>query len=779
MKKCYFLSIIVVFLPITLLAQEEPLFHQTVKGTVYDAVTAQPISNVNIQIEEETTGGISDSIGQFAIQSKTGRIVIQLSHINYESRSVSLLVTSGQESRVNISLEPTIVQLSDITVKAPLRKEKPQNRLVYASGRSFSTEEANRYAGSLGDPARMVQNYAGVTSAQDERNDIIIRGNSPIGTQWRLEGIEVPNPNHFGGIGLTGNRVTLLNMNMIDNSDFLKGAFPAQYSNALSGVFDLKLKQPNPDKYEFRGQMGWNGFELGMEGPLSKKKNIGSQMTSYRYSFLDLLDKMGANMGVVPEFQDFTTHFDFNITEKLNLSFLGLWGTSQIEIDDHDQEDLKGKTGEYLNTGSDILLGGINLSYAINNKNTLELSTSAIKNEVTTNSDTFNIKTDATAPIWKEQSSENKYSVSVDYKYNSLKKNYFTAGIKWDTYDVNFKQDGINWNDEYTTLTNSQETLNLLRLYVQDEYRFTDKLRATLGLNYQHLLYNNTYAIEPRAAIQYKFNGKQSIALAYGKHSQMQPRTTYFLETQTNEGTLLTNKNLEFSKADHYVLSFDQMITNNLHFRTEAYYQHLYNIPVKDNSTFSLLNTGADYYIPPQDSLVNTGKGRNYGLELTLEKFLSNNYYYMLTGSLFSSEYKGGDNKWRSTAFDLTYIVNGLCGYEYWVTNNFALGFDVKMTWAGGKPYTPINEQASLNAKEEVLYEDRTYSENYNDYFRTDFKIYYRQNYKSTYMEFAIDFQNLSNHKNIDSRRFDTTSGDYITYYQMGFFPMYTFKILF
>ncbi len=761
-------------------AQERQTFYQSITGVVYDAATTQPLNGVNIVIKNQS-GTVSDSKGYFSLKSKTGRTIIELSHIGYDSQSISVLVMSAQESRIKVFLEPKISELSEVVIKAPFRKEMPLNRLIYASGRSFSTTEANRYAGSLGDPARMVQNYAGVTSVQDERNDIIIRGNSPIGTQWRLNGIEVPNPNHYGGIGLTGNRVTLLNMNMVDNSDFLKGAFPAEYSNALSGVFDLKLKQPNPDKYEFRGQVGWNGFELGVEGPFSKKKNIGSHMTCYRYSFLDVMSKMGANMGTVPEYQDLTTNLHFKLSENTDMSVLGLWGTSQIQIDDRDQKNLKAKTGQYLNTGSDLLLGGINLNYKINTHNTLNFSASALNNEVTTFTDTFNIETDATAPIWREKSSEKKYSFAANYKSYALSKNYLTVGLKWDTYHVNFKQDGINWNDEYTTLTNSDKVLNLLRLYAQDEYRLSPKLRATIGLNFQYLLYNETYSLEPRAALRYRVDDKQSLAFAYGVHGQMQPRITYFIETPTAEGILLTNKNLDFSKANHYVLSYNLSIAKNLHFKTEAYYQDLYNIPVKNdkNSTFSLLNTGADYYIPPQDSLVNAGKGQNYGIELTLEKFLSNNYYYMLTGTFFSSKYAASDNIWRSTAFNLSHIVNGLFGYEYWISNNFAVGADLKMTWAGGKPYTPVNETESINSGNVVYYENRAYKERYDDYFRTDLKIYYRQNHKKAYLEFAIDFQNLTNHKNIDNRRFEPTTGEYVNYYQMSFFPMYTFKVLF
>lgn len=143
--------------------------------------------------------------------------------------------------------------------------------MATVSARSFTVEETSRYAGSLNDPSRMAANYAGVSSTSDARNDIIIRGNSPLGVLWRLNGMEIPNPNHFGSLGTTGGPVSILNNNLLDKSDFLTGAFPAEYGNALAGVFDLQMRSGNNEKTEFLGQVGFNGFELGAEGPIGKK----------------------------------------------------------------------------------------------------------------------------------------------------------------------------------------------------------------------------------------------------------------------------------------------------------------------------------------------------------------------------------------------------------------------------------------------------------------------------------------------------------------------------
>lgn len=701
------------------------------------------------------------------------------SHIGYQPKIIPVLINSGKESILQIKLEPQTIKLNEVIIKPEFQKEKPINKLVYSSGRSFSTEEAYRYAGTLGDPARMVRYYAGVAPERDDRNDIIIRGNSPTGILWRLDGIEIPNPNHYGGIGLTGNTTTLLNTNLLTNSDFITGAFPAEYSNALAGVFDLKMKKPNTDQYEYHFQSGWNGFELGVEGPVQH----GSFLSVYRYSFLDVMSLLGIELGVIPKYQDFTAKADYNITKKLNISLIGLWGNSNIELDDHDQEkeDIKTVHGYNTNTGSKLVLGGFNLNYQISKSTRFKSGISAIYNIINTEIDTFNLNTDLSNAIWDETSKEIKYSLFSEIENNSLKNNYLKTGIRWDIYTINYKQNGINWNDVYSTIVNATEKMDLLRIYFQDEYHFNYKFKATVGINTQYLLYNNSFAIEPRLGLKYKPTNNQSLAFSYGNHHQMQPRTVYFIQTDVNSEVELTNKQLDFSAANHYVLSYNSLIDKNLRLKTDIYFQELYNIPIEndENSVFSMINTGANFYIPQKDSLVNKGKGRNYGIELTIEKFFNNNYYYMLNSTLFQSEYKGGDGIWRNTAFNTNYILNAVAGYEWWPVQNKAFGCDLSLTLAGGKPYVPVTEIESVNKKEVVFENEHAYEKRYNNYFRTDLKLFYRINYENFYTEFAIDFQNLTNYKSIYHKEFIPETGEYITYYNMEFYPMFTFKCFF
>jgi hypothetical protein len=241
-----------------------------------------------------------------------------------------------------------------------------------------------------------------------------------------------------------------------------------------------------------------------------------------------------------------------------------------------------------------------------------------------------------------------------------------------------------------------------------------------------------------------------------------------------------TNDRLAFTKSIHYVLAYDKSIRSDLRVKLEAYYQHLYNVPVEQrSSSFSLLNSGADFGIAVEDSLVNKGTGNNYGVEFTLEKFYSKGYYYLLTTSLFESKYKGSDGVERNTAFNGNYIVNALAGKEWNIKKNNVFSVSLKTTAAGGKRYTPADEALSRQNGKTEYDNSKAYSLQYRDYFRTDVKIAYRKNGKKITQEFSLDLDNIFNTKNVWSQVYDPKKNSYKTTYQIGLFPIPQYKIEF
>lgn len=300
---------------------------QNIRGTVADIDSKAPLIGANVLVvgSDPMLGASTDVNGNFSIKNvPIGRHTLQISYIGYNCKTLSNIeLSSGKELILNITLQQT-VEMKEVTVTAEKEKEKFINKMATVSARTLSVEESMRYAGTLNDVARMAQNFAGVQGANDSRNDIIIRGNSPTGVLYRMEDIDIPNPNHFALNGTTGGPISIINNNALDNSDFMTGAFPAEYGNALAGVFDLKLRNGNNQNHEFLGQIGFNGAEFMAEGPINKEK-FSSYLVSYRYSTLKVFQLMGVNFGTgttVPDYQDAV--FKINLPNKKGQTTFGV-----------------------------------------------------------------------------------------------------------------------------------------------------------------------------------------------------------------------------------------------------------------------------------------------------------------------------------------------------------------------------------------------------------------------------------------------------------------------
>ena len=331
----YFLILIICIFINSVFSQE---LTQTIRGAVIDKQTQSPLPGAVITIlnEEPLKAVTTDENGKFRFDNVLlGRKQLRIALISYKEKSQTVVLTTGKETVLNIELEESAVQGQEVVISAEIDKTKSNNKMATVSSRIFSTEEASRYAGSRGDPARMAANFAGVSGANDSRNDIIVRGNSPLGVLWRLNGLDIPNPSHFGSMGSTGGPISILNNNTLDNSDFMSGAFPADYGNATAGVFDLKMRTGNNEKYEFLGMVRFNGFELGAEGPFTKKKKNASFMVNYRYSTLAVFKYIGLDFGTgsaVPQYQDVTFKVDLPTKKAGKFSIWGIGGLSYAEL---------------------------------------------------------------------------------------------------------------------------------------------------------------------------------------------------------------------------------------------------------------------------------------------------------------------------------------------------------------------------------------------------------------------------------------------------------------
>ncbi|MBL4753406.1 MAG: TonB-dependent receptor [Flavobacteriales bacterium] len=760
---------------------------QTIRGTVVDKESQLSLPGVTVLLldSEPLQGTTTDLDGKFRLEEiPVGRAGIKVSFIGYNPITITnMIITSGKEVVLSLELTEHITALGEVKITAEEDKREALNKMALISARSFSVEETQRYAGALNDPSRMAANYAGVTLAGDARNDIIIRGNSPAGLLWRLEGFNIPNPNHFGALGSTGGPVSMLNNNLLDNSDFMTGAFPAEYGNALSGVFDLKLRNGNNENHEFIGQIGVNGFELGAEGPILKK---GSFLATYRLSNVAAFRALGIPLGwgSTPNFTDFTFKIDLPTGLKYGrFSLFGIGGISSIELLNEDDNFAKpANTGEDIFFGSNTGAIGLSHLYFFNERLRSELRISASGWENKVNVDSISDDNGQKVRRFANNSSEVKYALNYKLNKKFNKRNNARAGIIGEAINYNLA-DSVLESNQYRTLRNSDGTSFLLQSFVQWQHKFSNTLGLTTGLNYLHFALNNSSSIEPRIGLRWQFSNRNSINLGSGLHSKLLPLAMYFTQTPdyTTGNIAKTNKNLGFQKSAHFIIGYDHNFSTNLRFKIESYYQHLYNIPVEQNpSNYSLLNEGADFVLSNTDSLINNGTGTNYGLDITLEKFFSKNYYFLISGSVFDSKYKGSDGIERNTAFNQNYTLNILAGVELNLGKDgiHVLSLNGKWNMAGGNRINPIDLEASKLAGE-TRYSQNIYEDQYKEYSRTDVEITYRQNQKKLTHEWSFELQNVFNQKNVFRETYNKKNQVIITQYQLGFQVMVFYRIMF
>ncbi len=766
---------------------------QKIRGVILDKQSQSYIVGATILIVNETNnlGARSDEKGAFVIENvKPGRYEIKISYLGYKELVVpNVIVTSGKETILDISLEENIKNLKGATIKSS-NKNKTINELASISARTFSMEEVNRYAGGRSDPARLASNFAGVSSPDDSRNDIVIRGNSPNGVLWRIEGMNVPNPNHFATIGTTGGPVSALNTNMLKSSDFFTSAFPAEYGNANAGVFDLGFRKGNSEKREHTIQFGMlTGMEAMTEGPI-KKGNGSSYVIAYRYSFTGVAQALGIPIGTTatPFYQDLSFKLTSGTSKLGRFTLFVLGGKSKIDFlhTKIDTTDLFADPSADSYFTSDIGVVGLKHFIKLSEKSYINTIIGATYSASNFTLDTINKVNNEAIRSIENKTNRIYYNLNTSYNSKLNARLFFKAGIQADVMNLNLNYRYRRFVPNWKQIWDYNDFTTLIQGYAHIKYNFSEKLTLNVGLHTQLLTLNKSYSIEPRAGLKYALNDKSTFSIGYGLHSQMQSMDVYFYRDLQPDGTYNEdNRNLDFTRSHHFVLGYDYLPAKDWRIKTEVYYQYIFNVPVTlTPSSFSMLNNGSSFNPTNQGNLTNKGTGTNYGLELTIEKFFSKGYYGLLTGSLYESNYKGSDNIEHNTAFNGRYVANLLVGKEFKLGKQKRNTFftDLKMTSAGGRYFTPVDLVASQLANEQVVKGDAfAFSEQNPNFFRLDFKAGFTYNSKKRKLShsFFFDVQNITNHKNVFAQRYNTVTNSINTAYQIGLFPNFVYKVQF
>jgi hypothetical protein len=772
---------------------------QSIRGTVIDqeSMAALPGATIILMGSDPLLGTTTDEEGQFILDHvPVGRHTLSISYIGYQTVVIpEIMVSSAKEVVLNFKLVEDVSALDEIIVKPEQEKGRPVNDMTMLSARSFTVEETSRYPASISDPARMAKNFAGVTGGDDAGNEIIIRGNSPASMLWRLEGVEIPSPNHFSEEGYSSGFVSILSANLIDKSDFLTAAFPGEYGNAIAGVFDINLRKGNNRKRETSLQIGVMGTDVAMEGPFKKGYN-GSYLINYRYSTLGLMDKMGllGTADGVPKYQDLSFKLSLPAGRAGVFSIWGIGGNAEsVDKNELNPEDWE-TYWDRLTFKYSTAMGATGISHIwfIDDKSYLK-SSLAITAQSTTDQQAIynntglvseNITSSDPAPYYDSRNNKTAVKANVLYNRKFNARTTLRSGLTYTHMRYSLEAEGVDEgnNGVWRSWINQEGQAWMMQGFSSMKYRIGSKLTTTGGVHILYLGLNNEWSLEPRLAFKLQCSPTQTIGVAAGLHSRHNELTTYFMEVPDYENTYaMPNTDLRLQKAFHLVISHEHMLSKDLRLLVELYYQHLWNLPVAadTSSTFSSINgNGNEAY---NDTLISDGIGRNFGIEMTLEKFFTRRFYFMMTGSFFDSKYRASNGEWYNTRYNVHFAANLVGGKEFAMgrKKDDFLGLNIRLTWAGGMRDTPIDLEQSAIAGEAVYIQDQRYELSFEDYFRTDFGISFKMNRQRVSHTFSVDIQNLTNNQNVMYQYYDPEHNSLETQYHLGIMPLVNYKIEF
>ncbi len=706
---------------------------QTVKGKVTDANTQEVLIGATVTLfgSKPVLGTITDLNGLFVLnQVPVGRQDFEVRMIGYESFLVSgILVGSGKEVILEITLTPLTTNLDEVIVAYRRNREKAINTMATVSNRQFTVEETQRYAGGLNDPGRLVSSFAGVAAPSVSSNGISVRGNSPSGLLWRIEGVEVPSPNHFADLTIAGaGALTVLSSQMMGNSDFYTGAFPSEYGNAISGVFDINLRKGNSTNREYTFQAGVLGLDFATEGPFKKGGN-GTYLLNYRYSTLGLIGSFLPNDAGVLKYQDLSFKINMPTKKWGTFSFWGIGAYDAVDTEAEDMEEWASRSDrENSETSLYMFASGLNHKQIISPKTVIN-STLSLSGNGTSFEEQY--VDDDLQELPQSDARKNNFKLTLQSNLTSFfssthtnRTGFYLNGLAYD----------LRVDDVETTQSLPRPIVDedgqsyLLQFYSQSKFNLSSKWTLNAGFHSQYFGLNNEFTLEPRVSLDYKLGSKSNLALGYGLHSRMEPLSIYFVR---DEEGIQPNKNLDLMKSNHFVLSFNTMINDNIRLSIEPYYQSLYDVPVELNGYVSTLNIEDNLFF--DRSLVSKGTGRNIGIDLTLERYLKNGFYYLFTTSIFDSKYTANDGIERNTRYNKNYVFNAILGKEWQVgkNKNNIFGANFRLNYLGGNRIETIDSEASI-VNQDVVYgevgNEISFSEKHKDLPIGSFTLTYRKN---------------------------------------------------
>ncbi|WNJ19840.1 TonB-dependent receptor [Pontibacter sp. G13] len=762
-----------------------PSFSQTLTGTLRGKVLngheQAPIEGVSLQLAPNGLELESDSVGKFVFHDlPVGRYDLSISHPQFQTVLESQIwVGSSRDALVEIELTPRWTELEEVVIPSRTKGE-PRNPLGLISTLTFEVEETRKFAGGLDDPARVAANFPGISANPFISDNMIsIRGNSPRGMQYRVEGVDIPNPNHFARIGSSGGSFTIFSNQVLDNSDFFIGAFPAGYGNATAGVFDIRFRNGNSDHHEFTLQAGVLGVDLAAEGPLKQGGN-SSFLVNYRFATLNLAAWFIRFLSV-PTYQDLSFKLHLPTQRAGTFDVFGMGGLSQrpkpAETDSTLWEYDLDRFENLL--ASDMGVLGLKHTLPIGNKTLWKTSLagtfSQLVDRKTYLEDDFTFRTRA-----NYQYRRTPFSVHTALKHTFSPRHTHETGATWTYTHHDFSATDFDYVDSVQfTLADEAGTTRVFQAYSQSQFRLANAWTWNVGLHMLHFQMTGQTSWEPRTALRWQLTPKHRIMFGYGLHSQIEHWGTYMTRIESEGGQVeYPNRDLPLMRAHHAVVGYQGTYGPFLRLRAEVYFQSLFDVPVEVDGTYSVLNLDE---LNQLRILETGGTGQNQGIDLGISRFKPDDWYFVLNGSVFESTYTDAEGNRHRTAYDLGHKVNLLLGREKVVGKkkggNHRLGLNGTLTWMGGQPYTPIDLTASAAARQTVYDERFPYSMTEQDMWIFDFTLTLVRNHPKYTGKWAFQIKNLFQNAAPEYREYDRLSGEEVLLKGASVLPVMSYQV--
>jgi hypothetical protein len=746
---------------------------QSLRGEVTDEVTGTPVAGLTLKLTDDasTFEATSDDNGKFLFNVPVGRYKLEGLSSLYRINPQEVVVISGHESRITLAASQVAQDLQSVEVTSSGNTSLPGNV------RSLSIEKTLRFPANFFDPVRVATAYPGVIAVNDQNNSILVRGNSSNGLLWRLNGLDIVNPNHLANAGtlsdrpvLNGGGVNILSAQMLDRTDFYIGALPANFGNVISGVVDMKMREGSSTEMQYTAQASLIGIDFAAEGPVTKSTSF---VANYRYSTVGLLSAMGVNLGdEAISFQDLSMNWSTNLKAGAKLSFFGIWGASENEFESKPSGDWEEDKDQYdINYSSDTYASGLNFSKPFGNGELFvgAVFSSAMQQRDASPSD--EIAQDERYFYWNRFSArQSLLSTNVKYKIRLTARSTWELGIMTNYLDNRFDVDKYSGCDSceplFTDVSGSNEGV-LLQQFAIFSTTISSLVKLDLGARYLEYGHNNSSrSLEPRLNVRLTPSAITQVDISYSLIGQLQQASAY-----------RTNRELGLTRSHNIDVTARTKTKGDLSLTGGLFYQSLFDVPVSDfEPAFSAINALEE--IPPP-GLENNGTGRNYGADLMVEKMFYSSNFFLIGGSYYDSKYKGADGIERDTRWNGNYTVNSTYGKEWSrKEKNRVIALSTRILYLGGLRESKIDLPRTRFVGE-TSYDkyNNPYSEKLKDYFRFDLRLSFRKNRPKYTRTFAIDIQNLTNQQNEAYHYYDFIQEKIVTKFQLGIIPVLVYRI--